>query len=66
MWEISENLLLKSKKIAEEMLKGGETIRSVSFGGQYGIIFVTTNPNLIKGTDEFELGERKFFIGMKR
>jgi uncharacterized protein (DUF1810 family) len=63
MWEISEPLLLESKKIAEEMLKCNQIIRSVPFGEAEGTLFVTTDPKLIRGTDEFILGKIKFFIG---
>lgn len=65
MWEISEALLSKAKIVAEEMLKTNEIIASVPFGKNEGVIFVTIDPALIKGTDEFVFGGRKFYIGTK-
>lgn len=65
MWDISEPLLVKAKEAAKKMITGGEIISSIPFGGQEDVIFLSSDPNLVKGTDEFELDGKKFFIGTK-
>ncbi|RJX18608.1 MAG: hypothetical protein C4575_10525 [Desulforudis sp.] len=65
MWEISKSLLSDAKEAAMEMQKTGEIIRPIAFGGKLDVIFVSVDPCLIKGTDEFMLDGKKFFIGTK-
>jgi hypothetical protein len=65
MWEISASLLLKAQEAAKKMNEEGLELSSVPFGQKDAIIFVSSNPALVKGTDEFELDGKKFFVGTK-
>lgn len=66
MFTFSSSLIADAKAVAEEMLKTGEKIKGVHFGKGKDSLFVSVSQEFVKGVEEFEIGETKFFIGSKR
>lgn len=65
-WYVSESLMDDAKKEAEKMLKTGKKIRPIKFGDSMNSIFVSTEKDLVRGTDSFELGGKEFHVGWKK